>query len=100
MLENATRVCGAHFGMLQLWDGKDFSTAAAYNVPPAFAALRQGLLIHPHSKSGLSTVVKTHEVVHVHDITKGSAYLSGVANVVELADIGGARTVVIVPMLK
>src|SRR4029077_12913883 len=28
MLENATRVCGANFGMMQLWDGKTFNTAA------------------------------------------------------------------------
>src|SRR5204863_505639 len=34
------------------------------------------------------------------DITKGAAYLGGDPNVVELADIGGARTVVLVPMLK
>jgi signal transduction histidine kinase len=39
-------------------------------------------------------------VVHIHDITKGAAYLGGDPNVVELADIGGARTVVLVPMLK
>jgi signal transduction histidine kinase len=100
MLENATRVCGANFGMMQLWDGENFSTAAAYNVPPAFAALRRSILIHPHPLSGLSTVVTTHRVVHVHDIRSGPAYLAGVPNVVELADVGGARTIVIVPMLK
>src|SRR5207253_4922702 len=43
---------------------------------------------------------KSHQVVHIHDITKGAAYLGGDPNVVELADIGGARTVVLVPMLK
>src|SRR5207248_4846537 len=48
MLENATRVCGANFGMMQMWDGKTFSTAAAYNVPPAFTALREGKRIHAH----------------------------------------------------
>src|SRR5229473_889747 len=100
MLENATRVCGANFGMMQLWDGKTFNTAAAYNVPPAFAALREGKLIRAHPQSGLSKVVSSHEVVHVEDIRKGPAYLGGDLNVRELADIGGARTVVLVPMLK
>jgi signal transduction histidine kinase len=100
MLENATRVCGANFGMMQLWDGKTFNTAAAYNVPPAFAALREGKPIHAHPQSGLSKVVRSHEVVHVEDIRKGPAYLGGDRNVRELADIGGARTVVLVPMLK
>ncbi|MFL6827742.1 MAG: GAF domain-containing protein [Bradyrhizobium sp.] len=101
MLENATRVCGANFGMMQLWNGETFSTTAAYNVPPAFAALREGkpIRVH-HPQSGLSNVLKSHQVVHIHDITKGAAYLGGDPNVVELADIGGARTVVLVPMLK
>jgi GAF domain-containing protein len=101
MLENATRVCGANFGMMQLWNGETFSTAAAYNVPPAFAALREGKPIHVHHpQSGLSIVLESHQVVHIHDVTKGAAYLGGDPNVVQLADIGGARTVVLVPMLK
>src|SRR3954447_15173991 len=101
MLENATRVCGANFGMMQLWNGETFSTTAAYNVPPAFAALREGKPIHVHHpQSGLSNVLKSHQVVHLHDVTKGAAYLGGDPNVVELANIGGARTVVLVPMLK
>jgi signal transduction histidine kinase len=101
MLENATRVCGANFGMMQLWNGETFSTAAAYNVPPAFAALREGkpIRVH-HPKSGLFRVLESHQVVHIHDVTKGAAYLGGDPNVVQLADIGGARTVVLVPMLK
>jgi two-component system NtrC family sensor kinase len=101
MLENATRVCGANFGMMQLWNDETFSTAAAYNVPPAFVALREGKPIHVHHpQSGLSKVLKSRQVVHIHDVTKGAAYLGGDPNVVELADIGGARTVVLVPMLK
>src|SRR5205814_4319392 len=101
ILENATRLCGANFGMMQLWNGEVFSTAAAYNVPPAFAALREGKPIHVHHpQSGLSNVLKSHQVVHIHDVTGGAAYLGGYPNVVQLADIGGARTVVLVPMLK
>jgi GAF domain-containing protein/anti-sigma regulatory factor (Ser/Thr protein kinase) len=101
MLENACRVCEANFGMMQLWNGGTFNTAAAYNVPPAFAALREGkpIRIH-HPQSGLSNVLETHRVVHIHDVIKGAAYLGGDPNVVQLAKIGGARTVVLVPMLK
>src|SRR5882757_3490590 len=40
MLENATRVCGANFGVMDLWDGNNFRIAADYNVPPAFTSLR------------------------------------------------------------
>src|SRR5882762_8550579 len=41
MLENATRVCGANFGVMNLWDGENFNTIANYNVPPEFTAARQ-----------------------------------------------------------
>src|SRR5207248_4488887 len=48
MLENATRVCGASFGIMTLWDGESFTIAAVYNVPPAFAASRRDVAIRPH----------------------------------------------------
>src|SRR6266516_6781180 len=33
MLENATRICGANFGSMGLYDGDCFRTVALYNVP-------------------------------------------------------------------
>src|SRR6201747_770301 len=48
MLENATRVCGASFGTMNLWDGAGFKIAADYNVPPAFTASGQHMQIRPH----------------------------------------------------
>src|ERR1700755_536853 len=49
MLENATRVCGAEFGVMNIWDGTCFNTTADYNVPPAFSASRHH---PPHPASG------------------------------------------------
>src|SRR5260370_32521803 len=100
MLETATRVCGANFGVMHVWDGDSFNIAADYNVPPAFAASREHMLIRPHPQSGLAAVVRTHQVVHIDDLRNGPAYLAGAPAVVEMADIAGARTIVIVPMLK
>jgi len=40
MLENATRVCEANFGIMNLWDGEQFHSVADHNIPPAFAAYR------------------------------------------------------------
>jgi len=100
MLENATRVCGASFGVMNLWDGESFTIAADYNVPAAFAASRQDLAIHPRPNSALAEVVRTHEVVHVHDVRETPAYLAGGPSVRAISDVAGARTIVIVPMLK
>ena len=100
MLENATRVCGANFGLMNLWDGDSFTMASGYNVPPAFAALRARMPVHPHPQSGLAAVVSTHQVAHIHDVRNSPAYLAGASGAVEMADVAGARTIVVVPMLK
>ena len=38
MLEKATRVCGANFGMMQMWDGKTFNTLQPTTSHPPFGA--------------------------------------------------------------
>jgi two-component system, NtrC family, sensor kinase len=98
MLENAARVCGAQFGTMDLWNGECFSSAAIYNVPAELAASRQKF--RPHPESGLAAVVRTHRAVQIHDVRKLPAYLAGDPIAVGMVDIAGARTVVIVPMLK
>jgi signal transduction histidine kinase len=45
-------------------------------------------------------VQRTHQPAHIADIRNESPYIEGNANVRALADLGGARTLVIVPMLK
>ena len=101
MLENATRVCGANFGVMDLWDGEGFNVAADYNLPPAFAASRRDRMTgRPHPESGFAAVVRTHQFVHIHDVRNSPAYLAGAPAAVRIADIAGARTIVMVPMLK
>jgi GAF domain-containing protein len=100
MLENGARVCGAHFGTMDMWNGESFRNAAVYNVPTAFAASRQKAVIRPHPESGLAAVVRTHQIVRIQDARKLGAYLAGNPIAVGIVDIAGARTVVIVPMLK
>src|SRR5262249_19582749 len=41
MLENATLLCEANFGILNFYENGSFRTGAMHNVPPAFAELRQ-----------------------------------------------------------
>jgi signal transduction histidine kinase len=100
MLENATRVCGANFGTMNLWDGDSFNIVAGHNVPPAFAALRQNLPIRPHLDSPLAATLRTHQVAHVHDMRNDPSYLAGAPAAVGIVDVAGARTLVAVPMLK
>src|SRR6059036_3633243 len=41
ILANATRICGAKFGTLYLYDGDAFHAAAFHNAPPAFIEQRK-----------------------------------------------------------
>ncbi|UWU94262.1 GAF domain-containing protein [Bradyrhizobium sp. CB1015] len=101
MLENACRVCEANFGTMNMWNGEEFNNVARHNTPPAFAAFRQQTPIRPHHPdTPMARIVRTHQVVHEHDLKTNPAYLAGVPNVVGLVDIAGARTILVVPMLK
>jgi GAF domain-containing protein len=100
MLENATRVCGANFGVMHLWDGDYLTVAADYNTPPSYRALRQGVQLRPHPESGLATAIRTHQVVQIDDMRTGPAYLAGAPHAVRIVEAAGARTIVVVPMLK
>ena len=99
MLANATRICEAKFGTLNLYDGSVFEIAAQYNVPPAFVERLQKV-IRPHPSSAHAKVVQTKQVVHIEDLTTTTPYLEGDPAVTAIGDLGGARTIVIVPMVK
>ena len=100
ILENAVRVCGAKFGTMNLYDGKMFDPVAACNVPPEYAATELHKPFVPHPKSGLGTIVTTHQPVHIRDIRTEQPYLERNPAVVAISDVAGARTIAIVPMLK
>ncbi|HEX7137455.1 MAG TPA: GAF domain-containing protein, partial [Vicinamibacterales bacterium] len=98
MLENATRVCGAEFGAMSLVEGGSLRNVALYNAPPAYAAVRANEIFHPPPQG--HPAIRTKQVVQVADMRTTAPYLEGSRAAVELADLGGARTVVFVPMLR
>jgi signal transduction histidine kinase len=101
MLENATRVCGANFGLMTLYDEGNFRPVANYNVPEAYAAwMANQPAFQPHPQSGLGTVARTRQVVHVADIRGLPAYREKDPSVSAIADLAGARSYFVVPMLK
>jgi class 3 adenylate cyclase/putative methionine-R-sulfoxide reductase with GAF domain len=101
MLDNATRICEAKFGMLWLSEGDGFRTVATHGVPPALAEERnyEGVIRFPPDVP-LGRLALTKQLIHVADIRDEPAYVKGFRPFVRLADIGGARTLLVVPMLK
>ena len=99
ILENATRICQAGFGTLNLYDGEVFRRVALHNPTPQFA-MRRGEVIRPHPESGFGYVARTKQISHIEDARTRRAYLEGDEANVKFVDLTGARTVLAVPMLK
>jgi GAF domain-containing protein len=94
MLENATRICEAKFGILFRYEGGLFNPAAMTNVPSRFADFldRQGSF--PPVRGRLfGRLAQTKKVVHVVDRATEPTPSPSVR-------YGGARSSIGVPMLK
>src|SRR5450631_494015 len=100
VLANATRICGAKFGTLYLYEGDALYATAFHNAPVAFVEARKNRPLHPTPDSTLGRAAKSKQVAQILDSTKGEAYRQGDPFVVAGADLGGYRTIVSVPMLK
>jgi PAS domain S-box-containing protein len=100
ILENATRVCGAKFGSMNLVEDDSLRQAALYNAPVAFAAARANKVFRPHPEGLMAAAIRTKQAAQIADVRITAAYLERVPYTVELAELGGARTVVVVPMLR
>jgi class 3 adenylate cyclase/putative methionine-R-sulfoxide reductase with GAF domain len=101
ILENATRICEANFGILQLLDGEMVRVAAMHNVPAAFIELRQRKpLLRASPESAIGRAIATRRLVHMPDYAADAAYSKRDPAAVNLVELAGARSLIIVPMLK
>src|SRR6266536_2125372 len=100
ILENATRLCGAKFGTLYLFDGHAFHATAFHNAPPAFIEHRKRAPLRPGPDTSLGQAARTKQVAHVVDSMQRASYRRRDPFVVAGAELGGHRTIVSVPMLK
>ncbi len=100
ILEHGTRICAARFGTLWLAEQDGLRAVAVYNPPPGFADLRRGSLRPPGAKTAVGRVLRTKKVVQIVDLAADPAYIERDPARVELVEVAGARTLVVVPMLK
>ena len=101
MLENATRICEAKFGVLELCEDGGFRMAALHNPPPAYAeARRRAPVMHPGPLAPPARVAATKQLLHVADLAEEAAYKEGDPAAVRFVEMAGVRTLLVVPMLK
>ena len=100
MLENATRLCEAKFGVLWRVDGETFHTAATQGLPPALAKYLERGPHRPGPETGLGRLLKTRACIQVLDALEDRAYAERDPIRAAAVELGGVRTFLVVPMLR
>jgi GAF domain-containing protein len=94
MLKNATQLCEAKFGTLFRFDGRNFEPAAHFGTPPELVEFqRRRGSFRPIPGTMLECVMRTKQVGHTADRAAEAA--PGASK-----SLGGARSLIGVPMLK
>jgi class 3 adenylate cyclase len=100
MLGNSVRICDAAFGNIYLLDGDALRSAASLNTPAAFAEIRGRSSFRPGPKNPLRRMIATKQLVHVTDAAASEAYAERDPVTVAAVEIGGVRSLIVVPILK
>ena len=100
ILENATRICEAKFAMLFRIEDGAARAVAQLDIPPAFAEVWQSGRHRPGPLNPLSRVIATGQTLHIDDYRADRAYVERNPLAVAGVELGGIRTLLVVPMLK
>jgi GAF domain-containing protein len=101
MLANATRICEAPSAVMWLAEGNGVRSVAVHGVPMAAAASRQqDPLVNPHPSIPLGRVMLTKQTIHIADMKEDESYIQRIEPVPFFVEQAGARSVLMVPMLK
>jgi signal transduction histidine kinase len=102
MLENATRICEAKLGNLFLREGNCLRAVAVHGESDYADRYRREPMVDISQNPGtpLDRATKCKQVIHIPDLRLDQSYLDGNRFIVALADTAGARTELVVPMLK
>jgi two-component system NtrC family sensor kinase len=100
MLANATRICEAKIGILFRYEDGAYTAMATLGVTPAYAEYLNRGAIRPGPTTGLGRVTSSKQPAHIIDTQAEGAYADREPLRVATAELGGARTLLNVPMLK
>ena len=103
MLEKAIRVCEATFGNIYRWDGEAFYLLATKNTPQALAEYRRSAspVVRPAPNTLFGRLAAARKLIHIPDLAADQLYSEKKSPaVVAAVELGGVRTILVVPMLK
>jgi len=100
MMENATRICGAQFGLLNLYDGNSFRYGRLPQCPAGIFGCQGARVIAPILTASSDNWCGPNSLPNTPDLRAHPVYAAGDPPTVQLVDLAGARTILVVPMLK
>ena len=100
MLEKAVRICDAKFGGVYRYDGDTWRLVATHDLPPAYAKVRKYAPFRPSPNSFFGQLA-TKTVIYLADLAAEPSYTKQRRpEIVAAVELGGVRTIIVVPMLK
>ena len=96
ILERATRLCKADFGIFLTYDGERFHTVALHNVPEPYAQFMERNPPQPGPDSAIGRILRGECVVRIDDVTQDRAFFLGDLRRRAIAELGRARSYVAV----
>src|SRR5262249_55938848 len=105
ILASATRTCDAKFGLLYRIENGAARIISKLGIPPAFAEyLKRGPHRPPLNRVTPQTptgrVIQSRQLVHLADYRTDQSYLDRDPATVAAIELGGIRTLLVVPMIK
>ena len=103
MLGNATRLCEAKFGSLFLRTEDGFCNVAMHGAQPTHTERWKRepvLVLSEYPNSPLARLAQSKAVIHITDVAAEPGYIAREPRMVAMVESAGARTILIVPMLK
>ena len=105
MLASAMQTCEAKFGLLYRIEGDSARIISTLGIPPALAEyLKRGPHRPPLNRlnplTPMGRVSQSRQLVHVPDYRTDQSYLNRDPLTVAAVELGGIRTLLVVPMIK
>src|SRR5262247_4024175 len=105
ILASATRTCDAKFGLLYRIENGAARIISKLGIPPALAEyLRRGPHRPPLNRvsplTPIGRLIQSRQLVHLADYRTDQSYLDRDPATVAAVELGGIRTLLVVPMIK
>jgi PAS domain S-box-containing protein len=95
LVENATRLCTAEWGIIYRFDGETLRVEAFHKAPSGFIEFWRQAELRPGRGSAAARAALDRQTVHIHDVLADPEY-----DLAQAQKLGGYRTLLCVPMLR